>query len=105
MSSSFDVVVTPQPPVLAHSKVPSLAVARMAHGATSEDEGGYMEELRRSARLGGDDAYKVDRIGKGVRIRKGPRSTGPLAAATSLLTSCQSTSIRCSASMLILYRR
>jgi hypothetical protein len=42
----------------------------VAHGATTEDEEGYVEGLRHSARLEGGDVCKVSYICRGVRIRK-----------------------------------
>ena len=57
-------------PVVARKKVPSLAVNKGAHEATTEDEKGYVEELGRFAQFEGGDFYRVGRIRKAVRIRK-----------------------------------
>ena len=56
-----------QPHVVAHRKVPSVAVEQAAHEAITEDEEGYVGQF---AQLEEDDACKVDRICKEVDIRK-----------------------------------
>jgi hypothetical protein len=63
-------VGTPQLYMVAGILVANLAAERSAYIATSEDEEGYVEGLRQSVRLEGDSTCKVDRIYKGVRIRK-----------------------------------
>jgi hypothetical protein len=48
----------------------NLAVIQLARKAINEDEEEWVEGLYRSVRLEGGSACKVDRIYKGVRIRR-----------------------------------
>jgi hypothetical protein len=64
--SDCAVVVTPQPHIVAHNVTANAVAAQLAHEATSEDAEGYVERLRRSAQLRGDDVCIVSRISREV---------------------------------------
>ena len=85
MPSAYGVVGISQPHVVAHRKVPSVAVEQAAYEATAEDEEGYVEKVRQFAQLEEEDACKVD--------SQGSRSIASLVVAANLVTSCQSTSM------------